>query len=150
MSIPTKVWYDISLNFIEGLPLSHKFSVILVVVDRLSMRISFQLRTLTQLLKLHISLLPIFLNYMECRVLLLVSGIQYSLAYFGRNCSNCMELSLNFLKFIIHKRMVKWRLLISVWSSIYGVFQVISQKIGLGGCLLLSGGIIQTFMFLPK
>ncbi|GJR22850.1 retrotransposon-related protein [Tanacetum coccineum] len=36
LQIPTKVWHDISMDFIEALPLSQNKSVIFVVVDRLS------------------------------------------------------------------------------------------------------------------
>lgn len=32
--IPTKVWDEITMDFIRGLPLSHGFDTIMVVVDR--------------------------------------------------------------------------------------------------------------------
>ena len=36
LPVPDKPWFDISMDFIEGLPKSHGYEVIFVVVDRLT------------------------------------------------------------------------------------------------------------------
>ena len=39
--IPDKHWFDINMGFIEGLPKSHGYEVILMVVDRLTKFVHF-------------------------------------------------------------------------------------------------------------
>jgi len=63
----TTPWTDDSLNFIESLPKSQGFEVILVVVDRLTnMPISLLFLTYILLLRLLHYICTMFLNYMGC------------------------------------------------------------------------------------
>lgn len=41
MSIPSEVWVDVAVDFITGLPMSFGYTVIMVVVDRLSKFVHF-------------------------------------------------------------------------------------------------------------
>ena len=85
LPIPDKVWTDISMDFIVGLPPCQGKSVIFVVVDHLS-----NYAILIQLLPLLSSLWTMCLSYMVCLALLFATGIQYLLVTSGKNSSNCM------------------------------------------------------------
>lgn len=89
LPVPSQAWETVSLDFIEGLPKSDKYDVILVVVDKFSsMGISFPWLTHTRLCK--------WLNYTSimftsCMDFLKASfqiGTGYSQVQCGSSCSN--------------------------------------------------------------
>ena len=94
LPIPTSVWTDISLDFIEGLPKSEGYSVVMVVVDRLTKYSHF---------------IPISHPYSAAKIAqvfihnifklhglpksIVTDRIQHSQATFGRKYSNYRALS---------------------------------------------------------
>ncbi|GJR27952.1 putative mitochondrial protein [Tanacetum coccineum] len=66
LPIPDKVWQDVSMDFIDGLPSSHGKTLILVVVDRLTKigKVAYKLQ-----LPNHVKVHPVFhiSQLMKCR-----------------------------------------------------------------------------------
>jgi hypothetical protein len=87
IAIPARIWSDISLDFVEGLPLSQGHSVILFVVDRLSKYSHF-----TSLAHLYIAakVAQVFIANIfklhECQLPSSWIVTLLSLVCFGRNC----------------------------------------------------------------
>ncbi|KAK8933404.1 hypothetical protein KSP39_PZI015802 [Platanthera zijinensis] len=111
LPIPGRVWQDIGMDFIDGLPLSHGKTTIMVVVDRLSKHAHF------------IALSHPYTAETVARVFLdsivrlhgpphrsLATAIRCSLATFGKSCFGCYKFNCIHRQRTIRNRMdkLKW------------------------------------------
>lgn len=86
LHIPTQVWTNTSLDFIEGLPTSHGYTVILVIVDKLTKYghfISLSYRYIASTVA-HLFLANV-LNFMACLRLLCQIGTLFLQAHSGES-----------------------------------------------------------------
>jgi len=131
LPIPDGVWQDLSMDFIEGLPKSEGYSVILVVVDRLTKfahflpvkhsytAVSIAKVFLDNIVKMHG--LPKIIVTDRDTILLVISG---------RSSSSFTKSIYNSAQHTTHKQMARPRGL-SVWPSVCGWYAVLSCKLTL-------------------
>jgi len=92
LSIPCQVWDDITLDFIEGLPVSQGRDTIMVIVNRLSKFAHFLTLYTTRLLQKlwQKNLLKALSSSMECPSPLSVIRTPFSSAISGKSSSRCL------------------------------------------------------------
>lgn len=104
LPFPEGIWQSISMNFIEGLPLSFSKHCILVVVDKLSKHAHFiPLSYCKLLLKWLRFTWTMCLSFMGCYKISLVIGVLHSSVKFGQSYLGFMELIFAFQELTILK-----------------------------------------------
>lgn len=138
LQMPTQIWTDMSMDFIEGLPASQGHLVIMVVVvDHLSKYAHFI--PMSHLLSAPLWLLSAMLSvFMVYRNQLSLIVTRFLLAISGCLCSNFKEQSFAWVPVIILNQTVRSRLLIVPWSSISGASLADNRDVGKNGCLRLN------------
>lgn len=85
LPVPDQAWSVMSLDFVEGLPMSYRFNAIIVVIDKfINMGISFPLHTLSLLCKLHNCIWIMYTSCMDCLKSLFQIETRSSLALCGK------------------------------------------------------------------
>lgn len=146
LPIPEGVWWDLSMDFIEGLPKSEGYSVIMVIVDRLTkyahfipVKHPYTAATIAQLfmdtvVKLH----GLPSSIVTDRDTICVS-------YFWKELFKLYKSICSSAQHTIRRQMDKPRELINAWRCICAVLSRMLQKSGSHGLPLLNYGTTHLF-----
>lgn len=131
ITIPTQVWTDISMDFVEGLPNSKGKCVIFVAVDRLSKLAHFiplsHLYSATSIAQVFFQQ---SLNCMACLKASYVIEMPHSLAFFGESFLTRKKPTSILVLLITHKLTGKSKWSIEQSRYIFVVSQVVGRKSG--------------------
>ena len=120
LPILTRIWTDISMDFIDGLPKFGGKTIILVVVDRLSKYSHFFLSSIHILpLQSHKFSWTRYFVFMASLLPLSQTTMQLSQVIFGPNSFSSLEPNWKWVQDITHKQMVKLKSPTNAWKLIF-------------------------------
>lgn len=130
-----QIWIDVFMGFVDDLPLSKDYYVIMVVMDMLSKYAYFMtLKNPFTTLEVASLFLDVWLiTYMACSRVLFQMEVLLLQVCFGGNYSSCRVLVSFIFLHITLKMMVKVKLLMNAWSIYWDIFLGISLDCGLIG-----------------